>query len=549
MSQNSAEIDIVANTPEQLRQRELTAFEERISTIDSWSHTEFSNYLNILILSGEYERARQHAAMAHQRAPTDLHRGFEYARFLTHEDDNAGVEWFSTRFKDESWIASYLAALLQFEAGNWTVGMSTIREAARNAPPMPDVLYGYVLNSMYAPELDPIENMLVMRELARRQFGQPVQPTGSVSKRPRYIVGFVCSNLRRHAISNFFLPLLAHLDRKKFMVIVFSSTRRVDGVTLALQKMSDLWYDTPDMSDEELLTLIRSDRVDILIDLDNHTPSNRLRVFSQRAAPIQMTFYGYNSTTGLESMDYRLTDSIVDPCGNENHYTEKLLRTRSCHAAYHGATAPATPAPSLADGHLVFGSFNDSKKINSIQIQQWARILRGFPDSHLHVVGVDDGFIQLRLRRLMREYGINASQVTIEERLELLDLYHRVQSVDFAIDSWPFGGAVTTAMTLSLGVPLVTATGPRAVSRVSASMLNDLGLQQHIVSSPDQIGTRVLEVGAQPLALSEQRSALTQRFVQTIGNGERLGQEVGELLIRAIERYRKGKAADHDSLP
>lgn len=546
-NESEEHVDFNSQVPAAHHRKALINYQSRIDSIDGWGHEEYSSYLNLLVLSGDYDRARLCAEQCSRRAPADPYRAFEYARFLVHEDSASGLRWHEQRVTEQAWLSGYLHALLRIEAGDWSAGMATIRRALRNAPVLSDALHGYVVNSMYTPQLDPVEHLSVMRELARRQYGMPPPPSGSVSRRPRYVIGFVCSNLRRHAISTFFMPLLANLDRKQFMIAVFSSTRQPDAVTSALQKMADIWYDTSRMPDEDLLGLIRSDRVDVLIDLDNHTLSNRLRVFAKRAAPIQMSLYGYNTTTGLDAIDYRLTDAIVDPPGAEDFYSEKLLRTRFCHVTYNGSTPP--PAASAVAAALKFGSFNDCKKIDSMQVRQWAQILHALPESHLHVVGFDDGLAQLRVRRWMQESGIDPRQVTIEERVELDALYQRVQSVDLAIDSWPFGGAVTSAMTLALGVPLVTATGARAVSRVSASMLRDVGLSHFAVNAPEALGACAIRLGADVSALSQAKILLAQRFPQTLGNGERLGHEFGALLIRAIERFRKGKMADHDLLP
>ena len=144
--------------------------------------------------------------------------------------------------------------------------------------------------------------------------------------------------------------------------------------------------------------------------------------------------------------------------------------------------------------------------------------------------------------------GIDLRRTSIEGRLTPHELYERIQSVDLAIDSWPFGGGVTTATILSLGVPVVTALGTRAHSRVSASMLHELDLDRYVAETPDQLGARLAEVCADAEMLNVDRARITQRFSETIGNGKRLAAEVGELLIRAIERYRKGKPADHDAL-
>lgn len=506
--------------------------------------------LNKLVQEGQYAEARQLAESTLQESGNDPYIAFEFARFIAFENKEAGIQWYTRFLHDHCRTvdAHYCLARLQFIVGDFDAGLATVHDIATYAPRLTDLLNLYVIHSMYSPTLDPVQDLNRLRRMVRSQFGAPIKATGAVSKRPRYIIGLACSNLNLHAISKFAGPLLKGLDRKKFLVVVFSSTATVDEVTLQLQKLADLWYDVHKMEDPDLLELIRSERVDVLIDLDNHTRSNRLWVFAQRAAPVQMTFYGFNTSTGLEAMDYRLSDWTVDPAGFENHFTEKLLRTNCCHIAHEPATRGPAAAPWRANGYLTFGSFNEWKKIDHSQVKRWAQILREHPGSQLLVVGFDDALAKLNLERWLAFENIDPARVRIEGRVGILDLERLIQSVDLAIDSWPFGGAVTTALTLSLGVPVITALGSRSVSRVSASILNDLGLTHYICPTIDDLPAHVATTVSDLNRLDSDRRLAAERFAQTIGNPVRLGNEVGDLIVRSIERYRKAQPPEHDCI-
>jgi hypothetical protein len=529
--------------------KKLQIFESKAGEFGIWSDDLRSYYLSLLVFFGFFPKARELAWQRHLSMPQDPQAAFAFARFLLYENEADGLKWYADLSgRNSGWMWTLCLAKLHLEVGQYESAFSMLGDVSSRAPYDYDILYQLAFNSKCAPGLDPAMSLELLRKAVLGQLGRSCEPVGSVARRPRYTIGFVCGSLRKHAISTFFMPLLANLDRKTFMVVIFSSNAQPDGVTAELQEMCDLWYDVSKVHDQELLELIRSDRMDVLIDLDNHTKANRMWVFSQRAAPIQMSFYGLNLSTGVDSVDYRLTDAVVDPPGNESHYTEKLLRTRSCHIAYMGTTFEPSSQPFFENGFFTFGSFNQRRKVNPALVSAWAELLRAHPESRLHVVGFDDGLSRLRLERWMREAGIDLRRVAIEGVIDPRELYQRIQSVDLAIDTWPFGGGVTTAMTLSLGVPVLTATGPRAQSRVSASMLRELGMERYIVDSPDQLAARAAEICADPEALNADRAKIAEGFSRTIGNGERLAAEVGELLIRAIERYRKGKPADHDSL-
>lgn len=505
-----------------------------------------------MVLAGGYDEARMLAEQRHLADRSQVNAAYEFARFLAFEDRDAGVAWYVDYVRNQarSPLAHYWLARLYSDLNEHSRAMSTIEDIASYAPRLPDLLNIFVFNSMYTEVLDPVENLSRLRRMVRQQFGLPLPPTGSVSKRPRYVIGFMCSSLNRHAISTFAEPILRCLDRKKFMVIVFSSNSRNDDHTEVLRRLPDFWYDVERLNDAQLLDLVRSERVDVLVDLDNHTQRNRLWVFAQRAAPIQVALYGFNTTTGLEAMDYRLTDWVVDPPGAEDSYSEKLLRTRCCHFAFADflpMPLPSDPPTSLS-GPPAFGSFNGRNKIGATQVQRWAEILANHPGSTLDVIGFDDGLAFRRLKRWLIEAGVSTDRVQVEGRIGPLDLWPRMQAVDLAIDSWPFGGAVTTALTLRLGVPLISALGPRAVSRASASAMNDLGLNDFVCEDPSALSSLASCALADRSALRRLRNEISARFADTVGRGERVANELGELLIRAIERYRKGLPAAHDSI-
>lgn len=530
--------------------RRLAALEARWARGGLPGFDDAAAYLEVLLALGEYARARTQVGQWQAQDRHNAHLAYHYARFLAHEDESAGLQWLEQQSRlhrtDPNW--GVVLARLQMEFGRHAAGLDTLGELLDRTSGWPHLFSTYAFQAMYAPGVDPVRTLALLKQWAPRHFGTPPLVSLPVSKRPRYNIGLVCGNFRRHPISTYLLPLLAGLDRRNFMVVAYSSCAQPDEVTRELQKQCDLWYDTAGMADPELLSLIRSDRMDVLIDLDNHSHPNRLWVFAQRAAPIQVTAYGYNISSALVQMDYRLSDAIVDPLQHAPHYTEKLLHTRGGHVSCMGTSLSAVPAPMGSNACLTFGSFNDWKKIDAAQLERWSALLQACPDSRLKVVGFADGLARQRLQRWLMQSGIDPARVSVAGRLAPREFYAEIQSVDLAIDSWPFGGGVTTATTLSLGVPVLTALGPRAPSRVSASMLGELGLDRYIVASPDQLAARAAEICADPEGMSADRARVAERFSATIGNGARLATEVGELLIRAIERYRKGKRAEHDAL-
>jgi len=307
----------------------------------------------------------------------------------------------------------------------------------------------------------------------------------------RLRIGYVSPDFNEHAVSFFFEPLLANHDRAQFDIFCYSDVDRPDAITQRLRTYPATWREILHVPDEKVAELIRQDQNDILVDLTGHTQGNRLLAFARKPAPIQITYLGYPNTTGLSSMDYRLTDSFADPADKtDSLHTEKLLRLPQsawCYRPYQPSPAVG-PLPALTNGHITFGSFNNFAKITPHVLDTWALLLSRVPNSHLLIKarGLQVPSLQ---QRILSHF---ARQQITEDRIHLhpghtsyvahLETYHQV---DIALDTFPYTGATTTFEALHMGVPVVTPVGAVHASRVGVSILTNLGLPDLIASSLD----------------------------------------------------------------
>ena len=191
-------------------------------------------------------------------------------------------------------------------------------------------------------------------------------------------IGYVSPHFRDHAVKYFTEPLLAAHDRQRFEVFCYSDWPIGDAVTARLQASADHWRNVHGASDEDVANQIRADRIDILVDLTGHIGENRLLLFARKPAPIQVTYLGYQNTTGMSAMDYRLTDEWADPPDQtDRFYTERLVRLPRSFFCYRpdDDAPPVSPLPALATGQVTFGSFNLFAKVNSHVIECWLDIL------------------------------------------------------------------------------------------------------------------------------------------------------------------------------
>lgn len=300
----------------------------------------------------------------------------------------------------------------------------------------------------------------------------------------RLQIGFVSGDFRRHSVAFFFAPLLEQLDAEKFETTCYANVTRSDNVTARLRELANSWVDAVGMSDDRLVERIRADKIDILIDLSGHTRGNRLGVFAQRAAPVQATWLGYPNTTAVDGMDYRLTDAIADPAGeSEALHSESLIHLPDGFLCYQApADAPeVTALPCAARGTITFGSFNNWSKVSTQTIEAWSDVLHAVADSRLYLKAraLADPGTRTKCLEHFHTRGITADRLEIAgwhaDPADHLAAYSRC---DIALDTWPYSGTTTTCEALWMGVPVITRTGDRHASRVSASLLHQVGLDE-----------------------------------------------------------------------
>lgn len=152
---------------------------------------------------------------------------------------------------------------------------------------------------------------------------------------------------------------------------------------MRLKSYGHLWFNIQTLSSQQIAHVIRSHSIDILVELAGHTAGNKLDVLALRPAPIQVSYVGYPNTTGLPTIDYRITDGCVDPKDSKQQFTEQLVRLDDCFLCY---TPPEQSpqiqqAPAATHGFVSFGSFNNMAKINPTLLDVWAKILLQVPKS------------------------------------------------------------------------------------------------------------------------------------------------------------------------
>jgi protein O-GlcNAc transferase len=329
----------------------------------------------------------------------------------------------------------------------------------------------------------------------------------------RLRVGYVSADFRNHASAFFLHPLFAAHNREQFELFCYSQTAMGDEVTEALKGRVDHWRVTVGVSDVQMMEMIRGDGIDILVDLKLHTMDNRLPAFAGRPAPVQVTWLGYPGTTGMEAMDYRLSDPYLDPPGEGEDYSEKTVRLADSFWCYDpiGAAVEVNELPLLRNGFVTFGCLNNICKVNDEVLELWGKVLEAVPGSRLILLAPEGAARERIVERLKRE-GVEAGRVEFVGRQSRGEYLKTYQRMDLGLDTFPYNGHTTSLDALWMGVPVVTLAGRTAVGRAGVSQLSNLGMKELIANSKAEYVRIARELGGDLARLVEMRAALRGRM-------------------------------------
>jgi len=301
-------------------------------------------------------------------------------------------------------------------------------------------------------------------------------------------IGYVSADFYDHPSALFLLPLFRHHDRQRFELFCYSESERSHEVTGQMRRAVDHWRGTEGLTDAAAAEMVRKDQIDILVDLKLHTSGNRLLVFARKPAPVQVSWLGYPGSTGLRTIDYRITDPYLEPRDfSRNEEWERVVHlpeTFWCYDPLEREIAVNAP-PCVENGFVTFGCLNSFCKVNEQVLRLWARILKTVDRSRL-IILCPEGSNRQSVMELFQSEGIHSDRIELaarRPRRQYLQLYHRI---DVGLDTFPYNGHTTSLDSFWMGVPVVTLAGKTLVGRGGLSQLSNLGLTELIAQTPQQ---------------------------------------------------------------
>ena len=406
------------------------------------------------------------------------------------------------------------------QAGQTQEGIDLLRKMVEVEPGNADIHSKLLFHLHYLPEQNP---QMLLEE--HKRWGQIHAPM-SMAKQShdnipdpdrRLRVGYISADFRMHSVAYNFEAFLSGCNQQAVEVYGYGNVASPDKMTEHLKQKFDHYRDIYNLGDKEVAHLIEQDRIDILVVIGGHTGDNRLLVMAYKPAPVQVD-YGGPSTSGMEQIDYRLTDSLLNAPESEKFHTEELVYLPGGLLCYTPPqTSPAVASlPARRNGHITFGSFNNNLKINSRIMELWARILKANNSSHFLMKfrgGYDQGVRDYYFGQF-EQLGIRRERVQIhgwKSSAEHLQLYNQV---DIALDTYPYNGWITTLEGFWMGVPAVSLVDKdQFISGAGLSIFSRIGLEFFAASTPEEYVAKATALAQKPDALAKIRASMRQRML------------------------------------
>lgn len=339
---------------------------------------------------------------------------------------------------------------------------------------------------------------------------------GEIYRHERIRLAYVSPDLREHPVGHLMAGIFEHHDKGRFETIAISlGIDDNSRLRARMLKSFDRFYDVKTAPSNQVARLMRDLEIDIAVDLAGFTADAKPEIFSQRPAPIQVSFLGYAGSMGLDYIDYLIADRHVIPREHWPYYKEKIAYLPDAYLPTDSSVeiAPETPsrnAYDLPENGLVFCAFNHDYKITPYVFAIWMRLLTHNPGSVLWLMSRNETS-QRNLRAAADAYGVESGRLIFATRVPRVeDHLARYRLADLFLDTYPYNAHTTAADALMAGLPVVTCMGNAFHARVAGSLLHASGLQELATHSLDDYEALINALAAQPERVSRLKARLRE---------------------------------------
>lgn len=417
--------------------------------------------------------------------------------------------------------------------------------------PLP--FFNHIVSAHYNPAatIESIKELCLQWQSVFKPHGKIIRAKSqniSVDKKLR--IGMVSDGFRSHPVGIMIAIGLLHIPKSQIEIYIYSTSLQQDHVTDRIKRIAAKWLMIDGITDEALNTIIRKDDIDILFDLNGYNANSRMITFQMEPAPVQIKWVGgLISSTGLPAMDYLLSDNVETPEGCDANYSEKLIRLPVDYICYDPPSylPLVSEPPVIKKGFITFGCFNNASKISDALLEKWAVLLSNVPKSRLYLKSFNFSNPDLceRVLTTLEINGVKRERVTLEGAAPHRELLACYNSVDIALDPWPYSGGLTTCEAMIMGVPVVTLPGPTFAGRHSASHLIHAGMPELVAESWEQYNEIAIGLTQDLNSLTLIRHHLREILLSSpVCDGKRFARNFSDAMRAIWQRYCEGKTPE-----
>lgn len=410
-------------------------------------------------------------------------------------------------------------AVKLIETKQFEEGFDLLRRAIRTEPDN-SVFHSILLFNLH--HLPDIDAKTICEE--HQQWGKAHAPISmartSHANTPepgrRLRIGYISPDFRGQSVMYFLEPILEGHNRQNVEVFGYANVGTPDHNTERLKGKLDHYRNICGVDDRTVARQIEQDRIDILVDLAGHMQGNRLLVLAHKPAPVQATYLGYGDTTGMEAVDYLLTDTLSIPPELGQFYMEQLMYIEGGHHCYRppDKNIQVTPPPFLANGYVTFGSQTNPRRFHLELLRTWADILKKTPHSRM-VIRFSQGLGHVNLDRFFNEFeacGVSRERIEMHGPKAHTEYLKEYGKIDILLDTFPENGGTYTCESLWMGVPVITRAGDRQVSRAGICILSRVGLEHLAATTASQYIEKAVALANDRNGLRVMRQTLRSQF-------------------------------------
>ena len=357
----------------------------------------------------------------------------------------------------------------------------------------------------------------------------------NVRKNKKIRLAFLSSDIKNnHPVVNFLKTILKNVDKKKFELIFFSNCEinKEKESSIDLKIYFDEWINIEKLSDIESISIIRKNNINIIIDLMGLSSSDRITLFKNRLAPIQVLWLGYNNTSGLNQMDYLIADPNLIKKNEVKLYSEKILflpNIWNCHSGL-GILRKENPAPLMKNKYITFGSFNNTNKISDEVVSVWSKILKSINNSRL-IIKSSHTYSDKTLKEKFGKNKVLNLITFLSKKNSFEEHINEYKKIDIALDTFPYNGVTTSFEAIWMGVPVLTLKGFNPNSRAGESINKNLNMSYLIADNKDEYVLKAVELSKNFEKVIEIRKNLFDKALESnLFNEKKFSKEFYESL-------------------